>query len=86
MRRAGPFARNVGKAIVDEVGHERVDDAVVAFSTLFTRCNQLEVSQKRELVAHRRHREAEGVSKIADAELVVSESVHQSQAQWIRQC
>lgn len=85
MRRAGPFARNVGEAIVDEVSDEGVDDTVVALSSLFTRCDQLEVSQKRKLMAHRRHREAEGVSKVTDAELVVSEGVHQPQTQWIRQ-
>ncbi len=85
MRRAGPFARDVGEAIVDEVGHEGVDDAVVALSALFARSHQLEVTQKRKLVAHGRHRQAEGVGKVADAELVVSEGVHQSQAERIRQ-
>lgn len=85
MRRAGPFARDVGEAVVDEVGNESVDDAVVALSAFFARSDQLEVSQKGELVTHGRHRQTEGMSQIADAELVVSEGVHQSQAQRIRQ-
>ena len=41
--------------------------------------------QKRELMAHGRHGQPESVRKIADAKLVVRESVHQPEAKGVRQ-
>ncbi len=77
----GTLAADMAEAIVDEAGHEGVDDAVVGLASLVARRDQLEMAQERELMAHRRHRQAERVREIADAQLVVSERVDDAQAQ-----
>ena len=78
MRRVRLFASDVGEAVVDEMRHEGINDPVVALAPVFAGGHQLEVTEKRELMTHGRHREAESVRKISDAKLVVSESVHEA--------
>jgi hypothetical protein len=75
----------VRKAIVNESRDEFVDDAVVRLTPFFARRDQLEMSKERELMTHRRHRKSERMRQVADAELFVRESVHQSQPKRIRQ-
>lgn len=81
---AGALPADVSEAVVNEVRHEGVDDAVVTLATVFTRRHQLEMAKKSELVAHRGHRQPQGVGEIADAKLIVGECVHQAQPQRVR--
>ena len=83
MWRTWMLTADVREAIVDQSRHEFVDDAIVGLATFFTRCNELQMPQKRELVAHRRHRQAKRVRQIADTKLFVRERVHQPQAKRI---
>ena len=55
---ADALSTDVREAIVNEVRHEGVNDAVVALSPLFPRLDQSEMTKERELVAHGGHREA----------------------------
>jgi len=85
MGSARSFTGDVRKTIVNESRHEFIDHAVVGFSSIFASRDELEMTKKRELVAHRRHRQPERVREIADAELFVSERVHQPQTKRIGQ-
>lgn len=85
MRSSGTLLADVGEAVVHEVPDEAVDDAVVAVSPVLPGSHEPHAAQERELMAHRRHRQAEGVGEIADAELVVRERVYESKSQRVRE-
>ena len=55
MGRPCEFVADMRQAVVDELGYEGIDDAVVALATLIARRNQLDVPQECKLMAHRRH-------------------------------
>ena len=76
---------DVGQTIVHEATDELVDDAVVALASDLASGHQPEVAEECELVAHRRHRESEGVRKVADAQLVVRERVHEPKPHGVRE-
>ena len=80
-----PLPADVSKAVVDQPGHEVIDDAVVRLAPFVTRGHELQVPQEGKLMAHGGHREPESVGEIADAELVVSKSVHQPEAEGVRE-
>jgi hypothetical protein len=85
MGTARPFAADVPEAIVDEPSHENIDDPVVALTSFIASRHELEVSQERELMADCGHGQPQGVGKIADAQLVVSEGMHQAETERVRQ-
>jgi hypothetical protein len=55
MGRPCELVADMRQAVVNELGYERIDDAVVALATLIARRNQLDVPQECKLMAHRRH-------------------------------
>lgn len=83
--RSGSLAAYVRQAIVDQVRDEIVDHSVVAFAAFLAGRDELEVPEEGELVAHGRHRQAEGVCQVADAKLVVRERVNDPKPQGVRE-
>ena len=76
MRGSGSHLFNVRKAVVHELADELVDDTVVGLSSLFARRNKPHATKKSELVAHDRHREAERLGEVTDAQFIVRQRVH----------
>jgi len=77
MGRIGALASHVRQAIVNKVGNERVDDAVVVLSAFHAGGHEFQMTQEGELMAHRRHGKPQRMGKVADTEFVVCEGVHQ---------
>ena len=75
----------VGEAVVDEVAHEVVHDAVVGEAALVARGDQAHPPQQRQLVARGRERELQAPREVPDRHLVVRDGVHQGQADRVRE-
>ena len=69
-----------------EFADERINDPVVGLSPCFARRDELHTTQERELMAHDRHRKVERLRQITDAQLVVREGMHDSDANRACQC
>lgn len=83
MWHPGELVADVRQTVVNELGDEGIDDAVVALAPLVACRNQLDVPQECELMADRRHGEIEDMREIAYAELLVGERVHDPEPQRI---
>lgn len=77
---------DVCEAIVNQITDEVIDDAIERRASLVTSGDQAQQSKDRQLMAQRRHREAQRARNVTDRHLVVSQRVHDSDPVGIGEC
>lgn len=78
----GPQMR---EAVMNQAADKLARRVVERGAPLVARSDELHPPQDGELVAGCRQREREGVGEVANAQLVVRECVHKTQAHWVCQ-
>ena len=85
MARAGQPSGDMRKTVVHEVTDKLVGGLIERQTSFVPTGNEPQAAQQRQLVAHGRQGEVEGVSQVAYRQLVVGERVKDTDTDWVCQ-